>query len=366
MGSGVEIDLVDVVRMFPGGVKAVDGVSLGIRAGEFLTLLGPSGSGKTTSLMMIAGFERPDRGEVLIGGRLVSHLPPHKRDLGVVFQNYALFPHLTVFDNIAYPLRIRRRGQAEIRERVRGALQMVKLEGFGARYPGQLSGGQQQRIALARALVFEPRVLLMDEPLGALDKRLREHMQLEIKALHDSLGITMIYVTHDQTEALVMSDRIAVMQHGRIAQIGTPDEIYERPVSRFVAEFIGESNLLTALVERGGDGIVAVLCGGNRLAAAGLERFHDGDQVRLVLRPEKVGMGREWAGASNRMPGKIEDVIFFGETRQYRVRLTDGLTAITVRVPNSSLMAGFHPGDDVMLGFDRRDCVALPCEDASR
>jgi putative spermidine/putrescine transport system ATP-binding protein len=363
-GAGLGVELRDVVRVFPGGVRAVDRVSLDVRPGEFLTLLGPSGSGKTTTLMMIAGFEQPDEGEILIGGRPVTFVPPHRRDLGVVFQNYALFPHLNVFENIAYALRVRKVGLPEIRQRVVSALAMVKLAGFERRYPKQLSGGQQQRVALARALVFEPRVLLMDEPLGALDRRLREHMQLEIKALHQNLGITMIYVTHDQTEALVMSDRIAVMQQGRIEQVGLATDVYDTPLNRFVAEFIGESNLLAATVESATEGLVARLDGGARIAARGLERFPPGERLWLVVRPEKISMRREPADGSNCLTGKVAEVIFFGEIRRYRIRLADGGDELAVRVPNSRLAAAFQPGDEVVLCFAAMDFLAVPHHDS--
>ena len=238
---------------FKGVQKTYDGLSLvvrnldlDIRRGEFLSLLGPSGSGKTTTLMMLAGFESPTAGEILLDGRPITKTPPHKRNFGMVFQNYALFPHMTVAANVAYPLTVRKVPKADIDKRVARALDMVQLGGKGDRFPSQLSGGQQQRVALARALVFEPQLVLMDEPLGALDKQLREHMQIELKELHRQLGVTFVYVTHDQGEALTMSDRIAVMSQGRILQVGSPTEIYEAPVNRTVADFIGETNFLAA------------------------------------------------------------------------------------------------------------------------
>ena len=231
-----------------GPVVAVDSVSLDIAPGEFLTLLGPSGSGKTTTLMMLAGFEIPSDGEIYVDDTAIAAIPPYKRNIGMVFQNYALFPHMTVGENIAFPLKMRGLSKSEIARMSKEALELVKLPGYEGRYPRQLSGGQQQRIAVARALVFNPRVLLMDEPLGALDKQLRESLQLEIKSLHDQLGVTIVYVTHDQQEALVMSDRIAVMNNGRIEQIGSPVALYDQPQSRFVASFIGESNFLSGRV----------------------------------------------------------------------------------------------------------------------
>ncbi|MTH64096.1 ABC transporter ATP-binding protein [Paracoccus shanxieyensis] len=244
---------IDRIRKVYGNFVALDNVSLEIRSGEFLTLLGPSGSGKTTLLMALAGFARPDAGHLRIAGRDITRLAPNRRDIGIVFQNYALFPHMSVLANVEYPLRLRKIAKAEARDRAMAALERVKLGGFGDRDIAALSGGQRQRVALARAIVFEPRIMLMDEPLSALDKNLREHMQFEIRKLHDDLGITTIYVTHDQREALTMSDRIAVMNAGRIQQIDTPDEIYHRPRTRFVAEFMGEANILpgTALQPQG-------------------------------------------------------------------------------------------------------------------
>src|SRR5580698_10457944 len=260
-GKGAAVVLSGLEKRFD-NVGAVRGISLDIRSGEFLTLLGPSGSGKTTMLMMIAGFEVPTAGDIAIDGRSVVTLPPHKRNIGMVFQSYALFPHLTVADNIAFPLKQRGVDRATRARLVEESLELVQLPGYQARYPRQLSGGQQQRVALARAIVFRPRLLLMDEPLGALDKQLRESLQLEMRRLHADLGITFIYVTHDQQEALTMSDRIAVMNHGLIAQIGTPEDLYDRPCDQFVASFIGESNFFPCVVLGIEDGMVVADCGG--------------------------------------------------------------------------------------------------------
>ena len=240
-GRGASVALTDLEKRFD-RTNAVDGVSLDVRSGEFLTLLGPSGSGKTTTLMMIAGFETPTAGDIAIDGKSVVAMPPYRRNIGMVFQSYALFPHLTVADNIGFPLKQRGVPKDERARLVAEALELVHLPGYGSRYPRQLSGGQQQRVAVARAVVFKPRLLLMDEPLGALDKQLRENLQLEMRHLHADLGITFIYVTHDQEEALTMSDRIAVMNDGKVAQVGRPEDLYDRPTSRFVAGFIGESN----------------------------------------------------------------------------------------------------------------------------
>ncbi len=248
---------IGVEKSYDGRTLAVRGLTLDVAQGEFLTLLGPSGSGKTTTLNMLAGFERPTRGEILLGGRPVDRLPPYERNIGMVFQNYALFPHMTVGENVAFPLSVRRMPRAKIAERVQRALAMVRLEAFSERRPAQLSGGQQQRIALARALVFEPSLVLMDEPLGALDKKLREQMQIEIKLLHERLGLTVVYVTHDQSEALTMSDRIAVFHDGQVMQQGTPDVLYSQPRDAFVAGFIGENNMLSGTVEAIANGTCA-------------------------------------------------------------------------------------------------------------
>src|SRR5215469_2914379 len=246
--TGPLVKFIDVEKSYDGRTLAVRDLTLEVGRSEFLTLLGPSGSGKTTTLNMLAGFERPTRGEILLGGRPVDRLPPYDRNIGMVFQNYALFPHMTVGENVAFPLSVRRMSRADIAERVKRALAMVRLEAFGERRPGQLSGGQQQRIALARALVFEPRLVLMDEPLGALDKKLREQMQIEIKLLHERLGLTVVYVTHDQSEALTMSDRIAVFDKGIVQQLDSVDRLYESPCNEFVANFIGDSNRLRGTI----------------------------------------------------------------------------------------------------------------------
>src|SRR5271157_4624965 len=282
---GASVVLSGIEKRFD-NVGAVRGVSLDIRSGEFLTLLGPSGSGKTTTLMLIAGFETPTTGDIAIDGRSVVALPPHKRNIGMVFQNYALFPHLTVAENIGFPLKQRGIDRATRARLVAESLELVRLSGYQARTPRQLSGGQQQRVALARAIVFRPRLLLMDEPLGALDKQLREGLQLEMRRLHAGLGITFIYVTHDQEEALTMSDRIAVMNEGRIAQIGTPEDLYDRPSSRFVASFLGESNFLPGIVHGfQDDEIVVASCGGTLVRAIATARPTAGDAVTLTMRP---------------------------------------------------------------------------------
>jgi spermidine/putrescine ABC transporter ATP-binding subunit len=289
---GASVSVTGVSKHY-GQVVAVDRVSLEAREGEFISLLGPSGSGKTTLLMMIAGFELPDHGQIAIGGRDMTRVDPNRRNLGMVFQKYALFPHMSVAENIAFPLRMRKAGKSEVKDRVTRALEMVRLAGYGERQISQLSGGQQQRVALARATVFNPPVILMDEPLGALDKKLREHMQIEIKQLQRQLGATVIYVTHDQQEALTMSDRVAVMNHGIIEQFSSPRDLYDRPQSVFVADFVGDTNLLRGTIVEINDQVAEVrLASGERVqgvvacpAAGGLV---PGERAVLSIRPEKV------------------------------------------------------------------------------
>jgi putative spermidine/putrescine transport system ATP-binding protein len=286
----------DHLVSFRGVQKTYDGVHLIVKSldldiarGEFLTLLGPSGSGKTTCLMLLAGFEVPTQGDILLAGRRLNDVPPHKRNIGMVFQNYALFPHLTVNENLAYPLTVRKLPKSEIKAKVAQALAMVRLETFASRYPAQLSGGQQQRVALSRALVFQPQLVLMDEPLGALDKQLREHLQLEIKHLHEALGLTVVYVTHDQSEALTMSDRVAVFNHGLIQQIDSPAKLYEEPGNSFVANFIGENNTLCgAVTAREGDVCTVRLESGETVTAQAVNVGGVGQPASLSIRPERV------------------------------------------------------------------------------
>jgi putative spermidine/putrescine transport system ATP-binding protein len=312
-----------------GNVVAVRDVHLTIAPGEFITILGPSGSGKTTTLMAIAGFAVASRGEIYIDDRPVAGLPPHKRDLGVVFQNYALFPHMTVEQNVAFPLQMRRLPPREVARRVALALEMVRLPGYERRLPRQLSGGQQQRVALARAVVFEPRVLLMDEPLGALDKKLRERMQLELKRIHERLGTTVVYVTHDQAEALTMSDRIAVMRDGRVVQVGTPAELYEEPADAFVADFVGECNFLRGTVEAvGDDGHVDLVdAGGRRFRAARRGALGPGAAALASVRPEHLEVvgGGESDPRLNRWAGRVAEIIYLGDATKYRIEVGDVL-----------------------------------------
>ncbi|WP_081688962.1 ABC transporter ATP-binding protein [Inquilinus limosus] len=312
-----------------GPVRAVDDVSLDIPGGEFLTLLGPSGSGKTTLLMMIAGFVAPSAGRIAVDGRDVTAVPPEKRNFGMVFQGYALFPHMTVAENIAYPLRVRGVKRAEIAARVAAAVARVRLDGFDDRYPRQLSGGQQQRVAVARALVFDPDIVLFDEPLGALDRQLRAEMQLELKTLHRDLGATFILVTHDQDEALSMADRVAVMNRGRLVQAGAPDELYERPRTRFVAEFLGKSNCIAGRMAGRDGALIRLEAGGAAILHRGAATPPQGRAVMLALRPEKVRVAaQEPRDLANRVPGRILDIAYLGATRQVVVG-TDALGPVT-------------------------------------
>jgi spermidine/putrescine ABC transporter ATP-binding subunit len=333
-----------------GSVIAVDKVSLDIGEGEFLTLLGPSGSGKTTILNMISGFEFPTSGEIILQDKPIDLLLPEKRNIGMVFQNYALFPHMNIFDNIAFPLKMRKFPKHEIAGRVEKALELVQLQGYERRKPQQLSGGQQQRIALARALVFDPPLLLLDEPLGALDKKLREHMQLELKRIHTHLKRTMIYVTHDQEEALVMSDRIAVMNKGRIEQIGPPDELYEKPVNSFVASFIGESNLLEGVAAgQDGDQLTIHLDGKTDITFAWQDKISEGERVRFCIRPEKLFFTDD-AAIKNTISGTIAESIYVGETKRYSINVNDQLS-INLREMSTQTRTARPEGERVHIGW---------------
>ncbi len=351
------VTLRGVRKSYDGETLAVRDLDLDIRRGEFLTLLGPSGSGKTTTLVMLAGFETPTAGEILLDGKSLAHLPPHKRDIGMVFQNYALFPHMTVAKNVAFPLSVRRMGRAEIATRVERVLDMVRLGGFARRRPAQLSGGQQQRVALARALVFEPKLVLMDEPLGALDKQLREQMQLEIKRLHQRLGVTFIYVTHDQSEALTMSDRIAVFNHGAVQQLDTPAALYERPRTSFVARFIGENNALSGAVESiDGDFCRVALDGGGRILARAVNIGGVGGRTTLSVRPERVLLDPA-PTVENRFRGIVRELIYCGDHTRLLLAVAGG-GEMTMKLPAAAL-DGLAPGADVPFGFAAGDCRAM-------
>ena len=352
---GARLELIGLTKVY-GDVVAADQVTLDIAPGEFITLLGPSGSGKTTTLMMVAGFVLPTSGQILLNGEDIAFRPPHKRNIGMVFQNYALFPHMTVAENIAFPLKMRKWSREQIRQAVREVLQLVRLPGFEERYPRQLSGGQQQRVALARALVFRPPVLLMDEPLGALDKKLREEMQLEIKHIQESTNITTIYVTHDQEEALTMSDRIAVMNAGRIEQVGSPRELYEQPVSQFVADFIGESNFLSGRVELGDGYLYLVTEEGWRVVIPNADNLRPGEQVSVALRPERIVIGD--GSGDNVVEGSIEEIIYVGEATKFRVRLEHDRW-LTVKQPSRLETMRWRRGDRVRLSWSAADAVIV-------
>jgi putative spermidine/putrescine transport system ATP-binding protein len=337
----------------------VDNLDLNIRQGEFLSLLGPSGSGKTTTLMMLAGFDAPDRGRILMDGKDISKLPAYKRDMGVVFQSYALFPHMSVEENVAFPLNLRKVPAAESRTRVKEALALARLKGFEDRNPAQLSGGQQQRVALARALVYRPRMLLMDEPLGALDKALREHMQLELKAIHKQLGITFVYVTHDQDEAMTMSDRVAVFNEGKIAQIDQPEFIYNRPRTRFVANFLGETNVLEGVVvgvandfakiRLNEDGSIhEAFCSDKELAMGGM--------AALAIRPENLRLAAPGEAGINAC---VVDSIFHGAHCKLRLRMAKGSELSMTFNPGSLRRSSPMPGENLLLALPATQAMIL-------
>jgi putative spermidine/putrescine transport system ATP-binding protein len=347
-----------VQKTYDGEVLVVKDLNLDIRRGEFLTMLGPSGSGKTTSLMMLAGFEMPTNGEITLAGHSLRATPPHKRDIGVVFQNYALFPHMTVEENVGFPLSVRRVPKSEQKARVQRALDVVKLGALGNRRPGQLSGGQQQRVALARALVFEPKLVLMDEPLGALDKQLREHMQIEIKHIHENLGLTVVYVTHDQSEALTMSDRIAVFHEGVVQQLDTPHGLYERPNNSFVANFIGENNMLGGTLEGiDGDACRIRLEDGTLIRARAGCSAAMGGRVNLSVRPEKVEIEPQ-GEAINRLPATVKETIYHGDHMRVRLDVL-GNDDFTVKMRYRANRVVPKPGETLSIGFAARDCLAL-------
>ena len=351
------VEFVALQKTYDGTSLVVQDLNLKIQRGEFLTLLGPSGSGKTTTLMMLAGFEAPTDGRIYLDGASIEGLPPHKRDIGMVFQNYALFPHMTVRQNVAFPLSVRRRPAADIRERVERALQVVRLAGYEDRRPAQLSGGQQQRVALARALVFEPKLVLMDEPLGALDKQLREQLQIEIKHLHERLGVTMVYVTHDQTEAMTMSDRIAVFNEGRIQQLDTAVGLYERPATAFVAQFIGENNRLSGSVLEQRDGCARVRLDDGTMVAA-LAVNPGSARTTLSIRPESASIDPAEDVGDNRFPAVVEEMIYLGDHRRVRLSLA-GRDDFVVKVPAGHAHGALAPGAAVTVGWRWTDCRAL-------
>ena len=351
----VKFDKVD--KSYDGKILVVKDLNLDIAEGEFITMLGPSGSGKTTCLMMLAGFETPTNGEIYLDANPISNIPPHKRGIGMVFQNYALFPHMTVYENLAFPLRVRKVSKEDTDKKIDKALSMVSLTGFENRMPAQLSGGQQQRVAVARALVFDPSVVLMDEPLGALDKNLRESMQYEIKHIHESIGVTVVYVTHDQGEALTMSNRIAVFNDGKVQQLSSPDKLYEEPVNSFVAEFIGENNTFEGeILEISKDNCKVKLSNGEILANP-ISVKSKGEKTKVSIRPERALINPQ-NKMDNNHKGKIEEVIYHGDHTRVRLSLL-GNSNFILKVPNSSQNLDIKLGNVINIGWNSHDARAL-------
>lgn len=347
-----------VEKIYADGARAaVSDLNLAVNRGEFISLLGPSGSGKTTTLMMLAGFETPSHGEILLNGQSLANRPPYKRNMGVVFQNYALFPHMTVAENLAFPLGARGIKGIEAAARVDRALALVRLEGLGSRRPEALSGGQRQRVALARALIFEPDVVLMDEPLGALDRQLREHLQAEIKRIQRTLGLTIVYVTHDQSEALTLSDRIAVFSEGRIQQLGTPTQIYETPTNMFVAGFVGENNMLTGTVIARSDEQCAILLrGGQVVRAVASGAVVPGDEVVAAIRPEHIDSRAKSSDCCNALDARVDELVYHGDHRRIHAALGGGDT-IVIRTSASRDLA---VGDALPVSWCADHCFAFP------
>ncbi|OPJ62278.1 ABC transporter ATP-binding protein [Clostridium oryzae] len=357
------VELVNVVKKFQENSAAVDNINLTVKQGEFLTLLGPSGCGKTTTLRMIAGFEEPTDGRIMLDSMDVSAKQPYERDINTVFQNYALFPHMNIYENIAFGLRIKKVKASEIEDRVNEALRLVRLEGYGKRMPSQLSGGQKQRVAIARAIVNNPKVLLLDEPLGALDLKLRKEMQFELKHLQQKLGITFIYVTHDQEEALVMSDRIVVMNKGKIEQVGLPGEIYERPKTKFVADFIGETNIFSAEIEEVEEDMAVVkLENGDCIHVEDADisdsAFKTGDSVFVTIRPEKMKLAYEIREGKNKLRGRVKERIYVGSVNKTVITLDNGREVI-VNEPSDSTFALKDSNDEVYITWDYEQGVVL-------
>ena len=360
-GTETHVEFRGVSKTYDGRTMVVRDLDLRVARGEFLTLLGPSGSGKTTCLMMLAGFEAPTSGEISIAGRSVSSVPPRKRGIGVVFQNYALFPHMTVQRNLAFPLEVRGVSTARRAERIREVLEIVRLEGFEDRRPDELSGGQQQRVAIARALVFQPTLVLMDEPLGALDRRLREEMQFEIRRIQHDLGVTVLYVTHDQQEAMAMSTRVAVFHQGRIQQVATPETLYEEPEREFVATFIGDNNILRGRVSTVDRGVCEVETSGGSVKAYPMHGCRPGEAAALAIRPERVGLARPGV-YSNEFEARIDDILFIGDHLRLRLNLC-GNPNFIVKIPNIVGHGTVLEGDRVLVGWGVMDCRALPEEE---
>ena len=349
-----------VQKSYDGENLVVKDLNLAMPKGEFLTMLGPSGSGKTTCLMMLAGFETATHGEIRLDGTSINHIPPHKRGIGMVFQNYALFPHMTVAENLSFPLEVRKMGKSDREEKVMRALGMVQMQDFAGRRPTQLSGGQQQRIALARALVFEPELVLMDEPLGALDKQLRETLQFEITHLAHELGITVVYVTHDQTEALTMSDRVAVFDDGRIQQLAPPDELYESPQNSFVAQFIGENNTLEGVVQEiKGNTCIVRLDSGDIIDAIPVNVSAVGDRTKVSIRPERVEFDKNrLQDGAHTLKAEVLEFIYMGDIFRTRLRVA-GMDDFVIKSRNAPDQTRLKPGQMIDIGWLPQDCRAL-------
>ena len=358
--NGAFVEFERVQKSYDGETLVVKDLNLSMPKGEFLTMLGPSGSGKTTCLMMLAGFETATHGDIRLDGQPINNIPPHKRGIGMVFQNYALFPHMTVAENLSFPLEVRKIGKSDREAKVKRALDMVQMGAFGGRRPAQLSGGQQQRIALARALVFEPELVLMDEPLGALDKQLRETLQFEITRLAHDLGITVVYVTHDQTEALTMSDRVAVFEAGRIQQLAPPDELYEAPTNSFVAQFIGENNTLEGVVTAVNGGICTVkLDSGDVIDAKPVNVSSVGERTKVSIRPERVEFNRERLQAdAHTLKAEVLEFIYMGDIFRTRLRVA-GTDDFVVKTRNAPDQRRLKPGEQIEIGWLPEDCRAL-------
>ncbi len=361
--NNIHVAFNSVQKSYDGITLVVKNLNLDIAKGEFLTMLGPSGSGKTTCLMMLAGFETATHGEIIYNGKPINNIPPHKRGIGMVFQNYALFPHMSVAQNLAFPLEVRNYAKSDIEDRVKNALDMVQMGDFTDRFPGQLSGGQQQRIALARTLVFEPELVLMDEPLGALDKQLREHMQYEIKHLHEQLGITVVYVTHDQSEALTMSDRIAVFNDGIIQQLASPEDLYERPDNSFVAQFIGENNKLIGVVsEIDNDRVEVILETGEKVIASKVNIAGKNKKTLLSIRPERVIINPDKKKYKYSLNGIVKELIYLGDHIRCRMDVV-GNNEFIVKIPNSSQHKQLKVDEKLSLAWEVEDCRALDFDD---
>ncbi|WP_299784024.1 ABC transporter ATP-binding protein [uncultured Marivita sp.] len=358
--SDAFVEFERVQKSYDGVQLVVKDLNLTMPKGEFLTMLGPSGSGKTTCLMMLAGFETATHGDIRLDGKPINNIPPHKRGIGMVFQNYALFPHMTIAENLSFPLEVRKIGKSDREAKVKRALDMVEMGAFGGRRPAQLSGGQQQRIALARALVFEPELVLMDEPLGALDKQLREKMQFEITDLAHKLGITVVYVTHDQTEALTMSDRVAVFDDGRIQQLAPPDELYEKPQNSFVAQFIGENNTLEGTIrEIKGDTCLVELDDGGLIDAVPVNVSKVGERTRVSIRPERVEINKDrLQEGAHTLKAEVLEFVYMGDIFRTRLRVA-GNDEFVIKTRNAPDQVRLQPGTQIEIGWLPEDCRAL-------